>query len=223
MNIMLLGPPGAGKGTQAQFLEETLRIPKISTGDMLRKEIQSGSDLGKQAQREMDAGRLVPDPLVIALLKNRIEAPDCQGGFLLDGFPRTLPQAQALTDAGIRLDYVIALDVEEEALVRRLSGRFIHAASGRTYHTDYNPPKVPGKDDVTGEPLVQREDDKSETVRNRLQVYRQQTMPLLQYYQQISADSAASAPRYVKVDGLASVEEVRMAIEASLGLRGVHA
>ncbi|MEC8718371.1 MAG: adenylate kinase, partial [Pseudomonadota bacterium] len=188
MRIILLGAPGAGKGTQAQFLMDRFSIPQISTGDMLRAARAAGTELGQEAERYMSAGELVPDALIIALVKDRIAQPDCLNGFLLDGFPRTIPQAQALDEAGVAIDEVVALDVDDEEIVKRLSGRRVHEASGRIYHVEYNPPRVPGQDDQTGEPLIQRQDDQEETVRRRLEVYRDQTRPLVDFYQGLAAD-----------------------------------
>ena len=183
MKIILLGAPGAGKGTQAQFIMNKFGIPQISTGDMFRAAIQAGTELGKQAKALMDEGKLVPDELTVALVKDRISQPDCANGFLLDGFPRTIPQADALKDSGVKIDYVLEFDVPDEVIVERMSGRRVHQASGRSYHIVYNPPKVEGKDDVTGEDLIIRADDKPETVLDRLAVYHKQTSPLIDYYQ----------------------------------------
>jgi adenylate kinase len=209
MQIILLGAPGAGKGTQAQLLQQALQIPKISTGDMLRAAITAGTSLGKKAKSIMDAGQLVSDDIMIDLVKDRVAQPDCAKGFLLDGFPRTLAQAEALTEAGIRITDVIELRVDEEGIVKRMSGRRVHPQSGRTYHVDFNPPKVSGKDDITGEPLILREDDKAETVRHRLHVYQQQTLPLVQYYSEQSISGQPDAPRYIVVDGMGDVERVK--------------
>ena len=187
MRIILLGMPGAGKGTQAQFLIEKYGIPQISTGDMLRAAIKTGTPLGAQAKSYMDRGALVPDEIVIALVKERVKAPDCRQGFILDGFPRTIPQAEALRRAGIDIDFVVDIDVSDEEILRRMSGRRVHPASGRSYHVVFNPPSVAGKDDVTGEPLVQRDDDKEETVRKRIATYHAQTKPLVDYYSQLGA------------------------------------
>ena len=200
MRVILLGPPGAGKGTQAQFITEKYGIPQISTGDMLRAAVKAGSELGLQAKSVMEAGGLVSDDLIIALVKERIEEPDCVNGFLFDGFPRTIPQAQALVDAGVVIDYVIEVYVEDEEIVSRLSGRRVHEASGRVYHVEHNPPQQDGVDDVTGEPLVQRADDSAETVRNRLTVYHEQTEPLVAFYTDLQ-NTSESAPSYVRVDG----------------------
>jgi adenylate kinase len=216
MRLLLLGQPGAGKGTQAQFLMAKFGIPQISTGDMLRAAIGAGSPLGVEAKRHMDKGALVPDPLVIALVKVRIEQPDCAKGFIMDGFPRTLPQAEALRNAGIDLDFVIEIEVADAEILRRMSGRRVHLASGRSYHIEFNPPKVEGKDDVTGEPLVQRADDSEPTVKARLDVYRAQTQPLVQYYVDWAKSGDARAPRYTHVPGEGSVEAIRERIFSAL-------
>ena len=216
MRLILLGGPGAGKGTQAGFIVERYSIPQISTGDMLRAAVNAGSDLGKKAKGIMDAGHLVPDDLIIDLVKDRISHADCSNGFLFDGFPRTIPQADALTQAGVSIDCVVEIAVDDAEIVRRMSGRRVHLASGRTYHVAFNPPRVEGKDDVTGEPLVQREDDQEETVRNRLRVYHQQTAPLIDYYATWKSNGVnkgdTAAPGYVRVNGIAPVEEVRDAV-----------
>jgi adenylate kinase len=218
MRLILLGPPGAGKGTQATYIKEAYGIPQISTGDMLRAAVKAGSPLGLAAKKVMDSGALVSDDIIIGLVKERLTAADCAKGYLFDGFPRTIPQADAMKDAGVRIDYVLEIDVPDAAIVERMSGRRVHIASGRTYHVTFNPPKVPGKDDVTGEDLIQREDDKEETVKNRLAVYHAQTEPLVAYYQKWAATGDPRAPKYRSVDGLASVDAVR---EASLAaLRG---
>ncbi len=216
MRVILLGAPGAGKGTQAQLLQEALRIPKISTGDMLRAAITAGTSLGKKAKSIMDAGKLVSDDIMIDLVKDRVAQPDCAKGFLLDGFPRTLAQAEALAEAGIHISDVIELRVDEEGIVRRMSGRRVHPQSGRTYHVEFNPPKVAGKDDVTGEPLILREDDKAQTVRHRLHVYQQQTLPLVQYYSEQAISGQPNAPRYLIVDGMEDMETVRRHIFKAL-------
>jgi len=205
MKIILLGAPGAGKGTQAQFIMNKFGIPQISTGDMLRAAIKAGTDLGKQAKTLMDEGKLVPDDLIIALVQERVSQPDCVKGFLLDGFPRTIPQADALKTAGIHIDYVLEFDVPDEIIVERMSGRRVHLASGRTYHVVYNPPKVEGKDDITGEDLVIRPDDKKETVLERLKVYHSTTQPLVDYYQ---AEAKAGDTRYFCLDGTQKVETI---------------
>ncbi|GKV96103.1 adenylate kinase [Pectobacterium aroidearum] len=214
MRIILLGAPGAGKGTQAQFIMEKYGIPQISTGDMLRAAVKAGTELGKQAKEIMDAGKLVTDELVIALVKERIAQDDCRNGFLLDGFPRTIPQADAMKDAGINVDYVIEFAVPDELIIDRIVGRRVHAASGRVYHVKFNPPKVEGKDDVTGEDLTIRKDDHEDTVRKRLVEYHQQTAPLVSYYQK---EADAGNTRYFKVEGTRKVEEVRAELETILG------
>jgi adenylate kinase len=208
MKIILLGPPGAGKGTQAQFICERFGIPQISTGDMLRAAVKAGTELGKKAQGIMASGGLVSDDIIIGLVKERIQEPDCANGFLFDGFPRTIPQAQALIDAGIAIDKVVEIAVEDEEIVARLSGRRVHEASGRVYHIEHNPPKSEGFDDVTGEPLIQREDDREETVRNRLDVYHQQTEPLVKFYKDYSARDV-SAPAYASVSGVGALPDVQ--------------
>ena len=208
MRLILLGAPGAGKGTQAAFLCRHFNIPQISTGDMLRAAVKAGTPLGLQAKAVMDAGRLVSDDLIIGLVKERLALPDCAQGFLFDGFPRTIPQADALKTAGVNLDAVIEIDVPDAHIIDRMSGRRVHPASGRTYHVTYNPPKVAGRDDVTGEELIQREDDHEDTVRKRLEVYKNQTQPLVAYYSEWAASGAAGAPRYRRISGLGSVEEI---------------
>ena len=208
MRIMLLGPPGAGKGTQAKFLTEKYQIPQVSTGDMLRAAVAAGTDLGLKAKAIMDAGQLVPDDLIINLVKKRIAAPDCSNGFLFDGFPRTIVQAEALKAANIDLDYVVQIAVEDSEIVKRLSGRRFHLDSGRVYHVDFNPPKVDGQDDVSGEPLSQRDDDREETIRKRLKVYHEQTEPLINYYQSWYESAADKAPKFVKVDGIGSMDSI---------------
>lgn len=219
MRILLLGLPGAGKGTQAQFLTEKYRIPQISTGDMLRGAIKAGAPLGMEAKQYMDRGALVPDEVVIGLVKQRVQEPDCANGFIFDGFPRTLPQAEALRAAGIDIDFVVEIDVPDEEILRRMSGRRVHLASGRTYHVEFNPPKVPGKDDITGEPLVQRADDKEETVKKRIATYHSQTEPLVNYYLGRSASGEPHAPRYASIDGQGSVEHIRDNIFAALAAK----
>lgn len=209
MRLILLGSPGAGKGTQAKFITERFKIPQISTGDMLRAAINSQAPIGLAAKAVMEAGGLVPDDIIINLVKERIAQPDCANGFLLDGFPRTLPQAEALRKEGIKLDHVLEIHVDDEEIINRLTGRWIHPASGRTYHELYHPAKVPGKDDVTGEPLIQREDDSEATVRKRLQVYHNQTKPLIEYYTTLAESGDPAAPRYTQVDGSRPVNEVR--------------
>jgi adenylate kinase len=212
MRLILLGPPGAGKGTQAAFITQKFGIPQISTGDMLRAAVKAGTPLGIQAKKIMDSGALVSDDLIIGLVKDRLQQADCAKGYLFDGFPRTIPQADALKFADVALDFVVEIAVPEEDIVERMSGRRSHVASGRTYHLKFNPPQVEGLDDVTGEPLVQREDDKEETVKHRLAVYRDQTRPLVDYYSSWAAADAATAPRYRKVEGLGSVEQIKARI-----------
>lgn len=208
MRLILLGPPGAGKGTQASFICKQFGIPQISTGDMLRAAVKVGTPLGLQAKAVMEAGALVSDDLIINLVKERLAQPDCAAGFLFDGFPRTIPQAEAMKTANVRLDRVLEIDVPFDAIVERMSGRRSHPASGRTYHTKFNPPRVAGLDDVTGEPLIQREDDREETVNKRLQVYNAQTRPLVDYYKQWAATEPTRAPRYCAISGTGSVEEI---------------
>jgi adenylate kinase len=208
MRLILLGAPGAGKGTQATFICQKYGIPQISTGDMLRAAVKAGTPLGIEAKKVMDAGGLVSDELIINLVKDRIAQPDCTKGFLFDGFPRTIPQAEAMKAAGVKLDYVLEIDVPFEAIVERMSGRRSHPASGRTYHVKFNPPKVEGKDDVTGEPLVQRDDDKEETVNKRLEVYSAQTRPLVDYYSKWAQQDPAAAPKYRAISGTGSVEDI---------------
>ncbi|HHF6601577.1 TPA: adenylate kinase [Haemophilus influenzae] len=214
MKIILLGAPGAGKGTQAQFIMNKFGIPQISTGDMFRAAIKVGTELGKQAKALMDEGKLVPDELTVALVKDRIAQSDCANGFLLDGFPRTIPQADALKDSGVKIDFVLEFDVPDEVIVERMSGRRVHQASGRSYHIVYNPPKVEGKDDVTGEDLIIRADDKPETVLDRLAVYHKQTSPLIDYYQ---AEAKAGNTQYFRLDGTQKVEEVSQELDKILG------
>jgi adenylate kinase len=208
MRLILLGAPGAGKGTQATFICQKYSIPQISTGDMLRAAVKAGTALGLEANKVMDSGGLVSDDLIINLVKERIGQPDCAHGFLFDGFPRTIPQADAMKAAGVKLDFVLEIDVPFEAIIERMSGRRSHAASGRTYHVKYNAPKVEGKDDVTGEPLIQRDDDKEETVRKRLEVYNAQTRPLVEYYSEWARDDSANAPQYRAISGMGSVDEI---------------
>ncbi len=208
MRIILLGGPGAGKGTQAGFIKEKFGIPQISTGDMLRAHVKQGTELGRQAKAVMDAGGLVPDEIIIGMVKTRLQDDDCRNGYLFDGFPRTIPQAEALQAAGVRIDAVVEIAVDDDEIIRRMSGRRVHLASGRTYHQVFNPPKVVDHDDVTGEPLIQRDDDKEEVVRNRLQVYHQQTRPLVDFYSGLSRRDPA-AGRYIKVAGTGKVESVR--------------
>jgi adenylate kinase len=216
MRIILLGGPGAGKGTQAAFLCQRYGIPQISTGDMLRALVEAGDARGLEARRLMDSGRLVPDELIVELVRERVHAGDCAAGFLLDGFPRTLPQARALRALGEPIEYVVVIQVDDEEIVRRMSGRRVHLASGRTYHLEFNPPKVPGRDDVTGEPLVQRDDDSEGTVLKRLAVYHGQTAPLIEYYDEWQKSGDKNAPRVVRVHGEGSMEEVRDAIRGGL-------
>ncbi|KXS53799.1 adenylate kinase [Marinobacter persicus] len=216
MRIIMLGAPGAGKGTQAQFITERFSIPQISTGDMLRAAIKAGSELGEKVKEVMASGGLVSDDIIIALIEERIQQPDCKNGFLLDGFPRTIPQAEALKDQGIDIDYVVEIAVDDEEIVSRLSGRRVHEGSGRIYHVKYDPPKEDNKDDQTGEPLVQREDDKEETVRKRLQVYHDQTAPLVDFYQQWADKAPSEAPEYVRVEGVGSMDSIRDEILSKL-------
>lgn len=208
MKLILLGAPGAGKGTQAAFITQKYGIPQISTGDMLRAAVKAGTPLGLQAKGVMESGGLVSDELIIDLVKERIAQPDCVNGFLFDGFPRTIPQAEAMKQAGVQLDYVLEIDVPFDAIIERMSGRRSHPASGRTYHVKFNPPKAEGRDDLTGEPLVQRDDDKEETVRKRLQVYNDQTRPLVSYYSEWAGKEPSAAPKYRKISGTGSVEEI---------------
>ena len=216
MRLILLGPPGAGKGTQAGFITAAFGIPQISTGDMLRAAIKAGTELGKAAKEVMDQGKLVSDDIIIGLVKERLKQPDCANGYLFDGFPRTIPQAQALRDSGIQLDHVVELQVPDSAIIERMSGRRVHQPSGRSYHIRFNPPKVEGKDDLTGEPLTQRDDDREEVVRKRLDVYQQQTRPLVDYYQAWAKTGDAAAPRYHALAGVGTVEEIRDRVMAVL-------
>ncbi len=208
MRLILLGAPGAGKGTQAAYICQKYGIPQISTGDMLRAAVKAGTEMGLAAKKVMDAGQLVSDDLIINLVKERIAQPDCAKGFLFDGFPRTIPQADAMKNAGVKLDIVLEIDVPDAAIIERMSGRRVHQASGRTYHVKFNPPKVAGKDDVTGEDLIQRDDDQEATVRKRLEVYQSQTRPLVDYYSAWGASGDAQAPRYSRISGLGSVDEI---------------
>jgi len=217
MRLILLGAPGAGKGTQATFICQKYGIPQISTGDMLRAAVKAGTPLGQQAKKVMDSGGLVSDELIINLVKERLTQPDCANGFLFDGFPRTIPQAEAMRAAGVNLDYVLEIDVPFEAIIERMSGRRVHVASGRTYHVTFNPHKTAGLDDVTGEALIQRDDDKEETVCKRLDVYQSQTRPLVDYYSQWAATGDAKAPRYAKISGLGTVDEITSRALAALG------
>jgi adenylate kinase len=214
MRIILLGAPGAGKGTQAEYLKETYGIPQISTGDMLRAAVKAGSPLGMQVKSVMESGGLVTDDIIIALIRERITRDDCRNGFLFDGFPRTIPQAQALVDAGISIDVVLEIDVPDEEIVRRLSGRRVHPESGRTYHVDNKPPKSPGKDDLTGEPLIQRDDDKEATVRRRLEVYHAQTKPLVEFYRKLAAGTRNS--RFATVSGVGDIAAIRQSLKTAL-------
>jgi adenylate kinase len=210
MRLILLGPPGAGKGTQANFIREKFGIPQISTGDMLRAAVKAGTPLGKEAQKVIDAGQLVSDDIIVGLVKERLKQPDCARGYLFDGFPRTIPQAQALTKENVPIDYVLEIDVPDEEIITRMSGRRVHPASGRVYHVKFNPPKAEGKDDATSEPLVQRDDDREETVRKRLDVYRAQTRPVVDYYRRVAPT------KYRKISGTGSVEEVKRRAFAAL-------
>jgi len=209
MRLILLGPPGAGKGTQANFIKEKFNIPQISTGDMLRAAVKAGTPLGLEAKKVMDAGGLVSDDIIIGLVKDRLKQQDCANGYLFDGFPRTIPQADAMKEAGVSIDYVLEIDVPDEAIVERMSGRRVHQTSGRTYHVKFNPPKVEGKDDVTGEELVQRDDDREETVKKRLAVYHDQTEVLVDYYNKWAASGQPGAPKYRKIAGVGPVETIR--------------
>jgi adenylate kinase len=210
MRLIFLGPPGAGKGTQAAFIREHFRIPQISTGDMLRAAVKAGTPLGVAAKKVMDSGQLVSDDIIIGLVKERLKEPDCKRGYLFDGFPRTIPQAEAMKAANVALDYVLEIDVPDEEIITRMSGRRVHPASGRTYHVKFNPPKAEGKDDLSGEPLVQRDDDKEATVRNRLEVYRKQTRPLVDYYGKLAG------VKYRKISGLGGVDEITRRALAAL-------
>jgi adenylate kinase len=217
MRLILLGPPGAGKGTQANYVKEKYHIPQISTGDMLRAAARAGTPLGLEAKKLMDQGQLVPDDIIINLVKERIKEADCAKGFLFDGFPRTIPQAEAMKEAGVAIDYVVEIDVPDEEIIKRMSGRRVHLASGRTYHIVFNPPKVPGKDDVTGEDLVQRADDREETVKERLSVYHAQTKALVDYYSAWAKGGRPGAPRYARIPGVGSVTSIRDQIFDALG------
>jgi adenylate kinase len=211
MRLILLGPPGAGKGTQANFIKERFGIPQISTGDMLRAAVKAGTPLGLAAKQVMDAGGLVSDDIIIGLVKDRLREDDCKAGYMFDGFPRTIPQAEAMKEAGVPIDFVLEIDVPDAEIIERMSGRRAHLASGRTYHVKYNPPKVEGKDDVTGEPLVQRDDDREETVRKRLEVYHAQTKPLVEYYSEWAASGDPKAPKVRKISGLGAVDGITAA------------
>ena len=217
MRLILLGAPGAGKGTQAAFICRKFGIPQISTGDMLRAAVKAGSPMGVSAKKEMDAGGLVSDDIIIGLVKERIAQPDCANGFLFDGFPRTIPQADAMKSAGVKLDAVLEIDVPDASIIERMGGRRVHMASGRTYHVKFNPPKIEGKDDATGEDLIQRDDDKEETVRKRLDVYQSQTRPLVAYYSDWAARGDAAAPKYHRIKGTGSVDEITARAMAALG------
>ena len=216
MRLILLGPPGAGKGTQANYIREKYGIPQISTGDMLRAAVKAGTPLGLAAKKVMDAGQLVSDGIIIGLVMERLKQADCRHGYLFDGFPRTIPQAEALKQAGCALDYVLEIDVPDDEIITRMSGRRVHTASGRSYHVKFNPPQVEGKDDVTGELLIQRDDDREETVKKRLEVYRAQTRPLVDYYGRWAASGEPGAPRYRRISGLGAVEEIRRRVFAAL-------
>ena len=217
MKLILLGAPGAGKGTQAAFITEKYGIPQISTGDMLRAAVKAGTPLGLEAKKVMDAGQLVSDEIILGLIKERLKQPDCAKGFLFDGFPRTIPQAEALRTQGVDLDFVLEIDVPDEEIIKRMSGRRVHPASGRTYHVTFNPPKVAGKDDATGEELIQRDDDREETVRKRLDVYHSQTKPLVEFYSKWAAAGNAKAPQYRRIAGVCSLDAIKNALLASLG------
>lgn len=216
MRVILLGAPGAGKGTQANFIKEHYGIPQISTGDMLRAAVKEGTELGMAAKKVMDAGGLVSDELILGLVRERIQRDDCENGFLFDGFPRTLAQAEAMKNQGVKIDSVVEIVVGDEEIIKRMSGRWVHPSSGRTYHVIYNPPHVEGKDDQTGEALIQREDDKEDTVRKRLRVYHEQTKPLSDYYSSWSEQQHDNAPVYVTVDGIGQVDEIKQQIFAAL-------
>ncbi len=216
MRLILLGPPGAGKGTQSAFITQKFGIPQISTGDMLRAAVKAGTPLGIAAKKVMDSGQLVSDEIIVGLVKERLKQADCSRGYLFDGFPRTIPQAEALRDAGVRVDFVLEIDVPPEEIITRMSGRRVHLASGRTYHVKFNAPRAEGKDDLTGEPLIQREDDREETVRKRLAVYQAQTRPLVDFYNRWAAARGAGAPRYRRISGLGGVEQIRERAIAAL-------
>jgi adenylate kinase len=217
MRLILLGPPGAGKGTQAAFITQNYGIPQISTGDMLRAAVKAGTPLALSVKQVIDAGQLVSDDIIIRLVRERLREPDCANGYLFDGFPRTIPQAEAMKSGAVRIDVVLEIDVPDAEIVKRMSGRRVHPGSGRTYHVMFNPPKVAARDDVTGEPLVLRDDDREDTVKRRLEVYRAQTQPLVEYYTRWAASGDARAPRYHCISGLGSVEEIRARASAALG------
>lgn len=217
MRVILLGGPGAGKGTQANYMKEKYGIPQISTGDMLRAAVKAGTPMGVEAKKVMDAGGLVSDEIILGLIDERLKQDDCKNGYLFDGFPRTLAQADALKDKGVMVDAVVEIDVDDDEIIKRMSGRRVHMDSGRTYHVVFNPPKEEGKDDETGEPLIQRDDDQEDTVRARLGVYHDQTEPLINYYSTWAASGEAGAPGYVKINGIGKVDEIRDAIFAGLG------
>ena len=216
MRLILLGGPGAGKGTQANFIKEKFGIPQISTGDMLRAAVKAGTELGMKAKKIMDEGGLVSDEIILGLVKERIQEPDCVNGFLFDGFPRTIPQADAMKGDGVFIDYVVEIVVDDDEIIKRMSGRRVHLPSGRTYHVLYNPPQEEGKDDHTGEPLIQRDDDQEETVRKRLAVYHEQTEPLVEYYSKWAESGDPKAPKYARIDGIGSVEDIRDRIFSAL-------
>ena len=216
MRVILLGAPGAGKGTQANYIKDKFNIPQVSTGDMLRAAVKAGTQLGLEAKKFMDAGGLVPDEVIIGLVKERIKDADCANGFLFDGFPRTIPQAEAMKEAGVDIDYVVEIDVDDTEIIKRMSGRRVHLASGRTYHVVFNPPKVAGKDDVTGEDLIQRDDDHEATVMKRLEVYHSQTKPLVDYYASWANSGKPGAPKHLKIAGVVSVEALRDQVFAAL-------
>ncbi|MDO8418717.1 MAG: adenylate kinase [Rubrivivax sp.] len=217
MRLILLGPPGAGKGTQAAFICQKFGIPQISTGDMLRAAIKAGNAMGLAAKKVMDAGSLVSDDIIVGLVKERLAQPDCARGFLFDGFPRTLPQAESMKTAGVTIDVVLEIDVPDQVIIERMSGRRVHPASGRTYHVRYNPPQVEDRDDATGEPLIQRDDDKEETVRKRLAIYQNQTRPLIEYYTRWAASGDSAAPRCARVSGTGTVDEIKARVLGALG------
>jgi len=217
LRLILLGGPGAGKGTQAGFITRRYGIPQISTGDMLRTAVKAGTPLGLAAKQVMDRGELVSDDIIIGLVKERIKAPDSAKGFLFDGFPRTIPQAEAMRHSGVNIEHAVEIAVPDAVIIERMSGRRVHLPSGRTYHEKYNPPKVPGKDDATGDALIQRDDDKEATVRNRLEVYHRQTEPLLAYYAKWAEEGNGQAPKYHRIDGIGTVDEVRDRVFAALG------